>query len=761
MLGAITRTRAAVVCTLLALAPALGAQRAPDSGDAAQWRAAFEQDLTYFALLGPRSEGSAAELTAADRVHRRLAEVGLRPRLRSLAEAGYSPSLSSLVEVIVPGTRPDSLLVAVPLLPSPTHSHLTAVEPGADGVALALALSFARSLATAPEPPPITVHFLFLGGEHGDPDLGYPLGSRLFLQEFQSSAPTAALYLDLAGVPSRLAAYAGGAGIESPPWLIETVAAALHGAGQPLQLPRAHATHLVRLGLARDSLLAPFHLAGHPALRLAGQYDPLSAADRDRWLDRMPDFFALLLAAFADGIPDTWDRHYLLFDGPRSPLIIPEPEYVMAMIVALALVVSYGFAMSYRLRTYLAPLWQDLWRVPLMTALTYGALSAGTAAISLLPKLRSMPILWHQAPILFLALKLTVALLLVTVVRYLTGRSWFPRPRREPNARFYGAAATVILLPIIGAVAVVNVALAYSLLWALLCALLASVSQNRWATLIWVGLAPVWMIRAVIGLFVLPSLPFVELVLFAPPDVDLIATAIALPFVLLVRGGVISFVGSRRLRPVHRRRIWLHVTTAALVIVVAAGSALVMRINPYAEGRLQPLTARTIIDLDAGHSTLHLSSPAPIGTVEVNIAGEATSVTTDELEFTVPLTAVAGLMSFEERSQTSRDRRTISLSLAPAGQPRDMLLTLDSHDAFVLLDANYRFQQLGKGSYRLLVGAVPSIPLAVELTLPRDLKLVLSYVLEYDQPPIPVTIEGLNLAVATTVQVAGSIPISR
>ena len=388
-----------VVCILLALTQTLDAQQPPRSADAA-WRAEFDRDVEYLSALEPRAEGSTAELHAAEYIQRRLSAMGLSPQLRFLNDP-----LSATVEAVVPGALPDSLLVAVPLAPpAPAPGDSIAawrrlVEPTVSGIAPAVALGFARSLAGAPQPPPITVRFLFLGAEHGAAEQGYPAGSRRFLQEFQAGAPVAVLYLDLRGIPSHLVPYAGGAGIESPPWLYDRVVTALQAAGNPLRLTRANTIHLVRLGLTPRSLLAPFHQAGLPGLQLAGQYRPLDDSESLLWPDRMQEFLALLLASFADGVPDDWGRHYLLFNRPRSPLIVTEPDYLIALVLVLGLAITYLFAVSSRLRFFLAPLWRDLWRIPLLAAVTFAAVSAGTAAVKLLPVLRGTPTLWHEAPL--------------------------------------------------------------------------------------------------------------------------------------------------------------------------------------------------------------------------------------------------------------------------------------------------------------------------------------------------------------------------
>lgn len=759
MRGAITAAGAVslVVCALLAPAPELAAQQ-PDPG----WRAAMEQDVAYLSSLKPPAQGSAAELHAADYVQRRLTAMGLAPQLRYLGGAGQP--LSAIVEAVVPGTREDMLVVAVPLAPpapapgDPSAAWRRRLEPTASGVAPALALGFARSLAGSTQLPPVTVRFLFLGAEHGAGDPSAAAGSRLFLQEFQAGVPVAVLYLDLRAIPSHLVPYAGGAGIESPPWLFRRVATAARRAGQPLRLAGANTVHLVRLGLAQRSRLAPFHQAGHPALYLAGRYRPVDDSQRDLWLNRMQGFFGLLLASFAGGVPADWDRHYLLFQQPGWTQIIAEYEYVIALLVLLAMAVTYCFAVAGRLRFFLAPLWRDLWRVPLLAAAAYAAIAVGSAAVRLLPELRGVPALWHEAPVLFAVLKAAAALLVAALLRYLRSASWLPQPR-PAVARFDWAAAVVLLTALIGAAATINVALAFPLVWALLCAFLATTSRNRWVRFVCILPAPFWIIAAAGGLLALPALPFVESALFASPAGDLLAAAVALPFILLWRGGVAGLRQDRR-RALSRRPVAPHAWTAALAVLLGAGSLYALTMNPYGAGRSQPLAARASVDLDTGRSNLHLSSPGPIGTVTIGIAGEKRTVTTRQRQFTVTAPTLTGLMTVTETAETYRDRHTVALGLAPAGQPRELRLTLESDDEFTLLGASHRFHKLDQGSYRLLIGPAPPNPLALNLTVPRNLKLVLRYELEYDRAPVPVTVAAADRTVLISTQVRGSIPIS-
>ena len=566
-----TRASAAAIL-LLALAATSHAQ----DTEASRWYGAFEEDAAFFTSLAARDGESGSEWTAAQYIRRRLSASGLRPRLHSLAEP-FGESRSAVVEVEIAGRRSDTLLIAVPLALAAAPD----AEPHTDGPTLALLLGFAHFLAQSDDRPPVSVRFLFLGGERGDPAVGYPFGSRSFLQDYLANAPTAVLYFDLNGLPEILELHTGGDREVAPPWLIRRVVSALQGAGHPVRVPATHANDLVRLGLAEEPRLAPFFRAGHPALRLTGHgaaHDGIAGgtAEPDLWLARMAQFLSLLTAEFENGIPDAWDRNYLLLGGAAAPIIVAEQDYVLVVVFAIAAVIFYAFAASVQLRYAVATLWQYAWRIPPMAALAVAALGIGSSALSLLSKARGDPILWHEAPVLFLGLKLGVAALTATLAHYTIGRRWLTQDRREPIASFYLATAALMLLIMVAAAAAVSVALAYPFVWALLCVLLANLVRNRWHSLLWIVLAPVWIVRLVVSLYLQPAYSFVALTLFAPLAVDLVAAAVLLPLVLLGRATLLSLVGYRSVNTAYRRQLWGRLGMTLLVALIGVGSAVVL-----------------------------------------------------------------------------------------------------------------------------------------------------------------------------------------
>ena len=125
--------------------------------------------------------------------------------------------------------------------------------------------------------PPLGLVVLFLGAEYGDTDV-YPMGSTLFLRDFQPDYRAAVLYLNLRAVPERVLVRGGGRGIVSPYWLMNRCVDALRTSQVPFRL-QADEMQAFRLGATDErTLIEPYLRAGYPSVGLEGEYAPASAA---------------------------------------------------------------------------------------------------------------------------------------------------------------------------------------------------------------------------------------------------------------------------------------------------------------------------------------------------------------------------------------------------------------------------------------------------------------------------------------------------
>ena len=140
--------------------------------------------------------------------------------------------------------------------------------PGADGsINVALALDLLDHVRGTT--PPLSLVVLFLGAEYGDTD-AYPMGSTLFLRDFQPDYRAVVLYLNLRGVPGRVLVRSGGRGIVSPFWLMSRGMDSLSAAHVPYRL-QADAVQAFRLGTTEErTLIEPYLKAGYPSIGLEG-----------------------------------------------------------------------------------------------------------------------------------------------------------------------------------------------------------------------------------------------------------------------------------------------------------------------------------------------------------------------------------------------------------------------------------------------------------------------------------------------------------
>ncbi len=114
--------------------------------------------------------------------------------------------------------------------------------------------------------PPLGLVVLFLGAEFGD-EAPYPMGSTLFLRDFQPDTPASVLYLNLRSVPSRIVVRGSASGIVTPYWLMKRCVDALQASGVPYRL-QADEMQAFRLAATEErTQIEPWLKAGVPGSR--------------------------------------------------------------------------------------------------------------------------------------------------------------------------------------------------------------------------------------------------------------------------------------------------------------------------------------------------------------------------------------------------------------------------------------------------------------------------------------------------------------
>jgi hypothetical protein len=693
-------------------------------------------DYDTIRSMHPRLEGSAGERQLLRFIEQRLELLRIPYSRLDFSESDKNHSFSSCLVADVRGQLEDTLILAVPI----NHPPETPVEfDGSINVALALGIIEHISRKT----PPISVKILFLGAEYGQ-TAEYPMGSRLFLRDFFPDYRVMCLYLNFQRIPSRLHLRGGARGIEAPYWLLNRATDALEETDL-FFLIRGNENQIFRIGLTSErTMIEPFLDADYPAVSFEGEYAALDPLQQENWIFSFSLFMTEFLRAFAGGIPETWDRHYLFFQARGFYFSISERAYLTILLVVLGGILIYGLVFTRRLRKYLRILAHNIWALPLFFLFIFTLLFLSTLMIEGILRARNMIGLWEELPLPFLAFKLAVPLAMLFILLNLVKR--LPIPRR---GSFYSAGALLFLLLDIVVLAVINVSFTYYFLWAFTFALLFSAVAYRPLKVLLFLAAPYWIVKTIVELFTLPRLEFCRILLLSKVGGNLLLTVILIPFILMFIRLKFIFPPVRITSDKLRSRL-----TAALFGLILIGLLTTFFVySPYGEQRPQPISAVYVIDEVRDEHYLELSSPAPIRNVKALDGNTTISIDSRSRVYRLPLVDWGEYLETGISSVGFLDRKNVSLSLNPWSEPYRVRLSIFSEEEFVLFDANFPYTRTPGGrEYTILIGANPPLPLNVELTVPRNRTFTVEVTLEYLQPPEGYELKGDSVSVSSRLR---------
>lgn len=681
-------------------------------------------DLRVIESFYPRLEGSEGEKRALSFIESRLSSFGVGYTPFDFSDSDFEHSFSTCLRVDLPGRVPDNLILAVPLDQQPD------AEQGADGsITIALALDLIRR--SRGSPPPVSLTVLFLGAEFGDSD-AYPMGSTLFLRDFQPDYRVAVVYLNLHQVPTRILVRGGGRGIVTPYWLMNRSVEALRTARIPYLL-RGDESQIFRMSSTNErTAIEPYLRAGYPSVELEGEYGTESPQQAADWMTSFPVFLSGLLQEAHAGIPEDWDQHYLLFQMGDFSLIITERAYITILVIALSGVLLYSLASREGMRKYIRTLVRNLPALLPVTGIAFLFLFAGTMILDGILSIRGFSSLWSYVPMQFLALKACVALFLYSALYNAARRLPFPR-----NGSFYSAAALFILLVDIAVVALFNISFTYYFLWAFFFVFLSALARPRYAKVLLFLPAPFWGIRGLVEVFTTPALPFCHFLLISPIWGNLFIAAASLPFILVVLRLGLILPG----RGVFRRRTREYVFAGALFAGAAFLVTYLILFSPFSSAHPQPLDVTQALEIGPGNEitrdTLSVTSPAPLGTITVSDAAGTRTVAAQGTSAAVPLRPPSvSPVKITQGSSAFFSQRTVTLNVEMPTSPRATVATLSSGNDFILFDSTFPFIRESPNRYRILIGAFAPNPLELQLTLPAGGAFTLGIEMEFALPLI-------------------------
>ncbi len=683
----------------------------------------FKRHLSDIEAFSDNSEGSEKEKQLVSWMTDLMQSLETDYAVTDFSDARELHSFSVNLQVDIPGEEDETLIIAVPINGNPRGS-------GAVGIAAATTMIqyYAHRV------PPLTMRFLFLGAEFG-PDDSYPLGSRYYLQEFYPDRPVVVLYLDIASIPSGLELHAGGDGITSPLWLLDTCSESIRRSGMPCSFSVTDML-ISRLGINdTPSIITPYLEAGYPALLLR---ESGVSSEGDPWIKSLHGLLESLLSTCDKGIPTYWDKHYLFFRFPEFDLSLGETDYVAGLIVLLCGVLLYPLVFTRRFFRYMKTLGKNVLLLPLMLPAVFLFLLMGTFLAQIIPSVKHFPDLWMHAPFLFFLLKSTGAILLFIVLFRFVRHMPFPR-----RSSFYSAAAILFLLIDILILSVIELSLALYVTWAFFFCFLFTIFRNRYLKILMFLLSLILLCLVMYDIFTLPALRVCEVLLYSHVKGNLLTAFILLPFLFMLIRIDLLFPH----RTSKRRNIIIRSFFDLLLGAFVYLSITLILLDPYGDELPQPLYISESVEGD--DHTAEVSSPRYIAGLERR-----------SMSLTLPPVQSTRFFDTDLTVETFLDRMNISLLIRSKVQPETINIVLRSDQRLVVYDSTFPYSiDPVSGSARFFIGRNPPENLEFQLTLPSVLEGHFEIETLYQPPSTCIKTPEQVLFLDRTVEVKQTIPL--
>jgi hypothetical protein len=532
----------------------------------------------------------------------------------------------------------------------------------------------------------------------------------------------------------------GDRNIVSPLWILRYLENRFESRALPSGLANSR-TQLYRLGLAAPSPLGPLLNAEYNAVGL--RFAPPDHSDGAGNPETLPGAAAMpvsgVLGLLADiltmnggrqaieaaDITGLWDQHYISGRIGSRALIIPEGPYILALLLILMSLYLWLFLLRRRRKKYFKTLTRNFWNLPLLYAAMFGFIFLGGLMVSLTESIRGTDGLWQFIPIPLLALKVTSAMFLFTLL--------FTVIRRIPlskNGSFYSASAILILSIDVVIFGVINVNFSYYFLWALLWAFMFSVSRNRIAKVFCFLVSPLFILITVVDIIRLGETALIGELIGLNPGVNLLVAFILLPFLLmLIR---LDFIFPHPVR--GKRNFTLRYSAIAMFLIMLLNLLITLVIDLFDETNPQTVVltstsrweAPLLTETDNGPKTLEASvgaaSYSRIGAIEVDFLGSELSAPDGNRTVNFGMFDMPRYLGYATRREDFLGRSSYRIEFdSLSARARYIRVSLFTDLDTSIYDSNlpYRFLT-GRGEIQFINGINPPDPMVLEFTLPSS-----------------------------------------
>lgn len=686
----------------------------------------------------PRPEASAGERQLINYIVTVAESLELPVTILDFSDFAAGHSFSRVVEVVVPGDPRSVVMVITPL----NHPEgASADEDGSASIAATLTLMDAITANRNGAPTGPTLRLVFAGAEFGGSGAA-PTGTMRYLADYFAEVPHALVYLNANGTP--IIVETGGGGRVAPQWLVASVSQAAARTGTPSEI-RVGLNQLHRLGISdAPGALEALLQDGIPSVYLTSGGSSRSAPDAAGSTVELARFLATWASSFDRGVPDTWDRHYLLFRVGGREIALGEQLFVLLLLGLLMSTLLYSLLYRAQFTRYLRTIGRNLWNLPVLFLLIFGFLTAATYLLELLLIARRFPSLWEYYPSAWFVFKITLAVFFFTIAAQLLRH--LPLSK---NGSYYSAAALFVLFVDIVIFSVLNLSFSYYFIWAFFWAFVFSVVRSRLVKALSLLISPVFLVLVAAEVLRIPELALTRELLLSSRG-DLLLSFMTLPFLLMfIR---LDFLVRHPVR--GRRSFALRVASTTTGILVVGMLVFVLTADPFTTAEPQPIVAIESVDYAQLERSLTLSSPAPIGDVDVRFAGEQIRVENASREHVITSDRLPDVLTVRLSYEDFLDRERGRLEIDAPAPVDELSVRFTSDEELVLYDVSFPFVVgSDRRSAEVFIGRRPELPLAVDFTLARGSAPSIEIVAESDVHPEPVIVTGEGIEPQTRLRV--------
>jgi hypothetical protein len=684
-----------------------------------------QRDQSMFRGFGSRSDGTDGEKAAIEYIAEVLDEMLIGYERYSLGEGVRGHSFSENLIARIPGSGTGTYILAAP------------IDDGA--FASAILLDVARELLV--NPPKHTVVLAFLGAERGDTRF-HPYGSRAAAARLQQNGDGFVFYLDGEVVPNFWYFRTGGDGQVAPSWLISAVTEVFSSGFIPFGL-RGTDIQVARLGRQGPmGPLKPWLDADFPVILAKGT----GAAPAEEYARRVSRLVNALttIDRLIDGIPETRGTSYV-FLRPLSgmiPRIIPELPLVSVLLIVTAILLTAVLTQYRSITLNIRRFAEHWWAWPLIAVLVFLFLFLATLYIEETVLIADFPDLWKSAPGIFIFFKLTIAAALS--LNFILITRGLPLPR-SPHYYAYAAVVTSGVATLV--FMAVDITLAAYSLWTNFTLMLftATRREGRKAILLLLSIIPY-----VAGLIVIVGEPYslvIESMILTRLTGNLILGLLLLPVILSI-----TSMSYWRMH-YHRTRHSVLTPAATLALSLSAVVTLfwILNITPYDTDNPQPVGLVDRIDLNTGQRRIEITSPAPIGDVDLILDGVDYSLENlgRNAEVKTPLNRTP--LEIRHSSRNFLGRRTVSVTISGEEAPIRLNVELKSSKPFTLHEASMPFSMSPTGtSAAIYIGDNPPFPFTAVFTVNEDADLSINTTATWANPAVPPRVERSDMTPRAT-----------